>query len=166
MKPRESLLAHETLTRLLDYNPETGVFTWKVDRRGGPKAGDVAGTINRGYGQLCIEKRLFASHRVAWFYVHRRWPKAELDHANLDRSDNRISNLREVTKTENNRNVGRKSNNKSGYKGVCIHGARFTAYITVNSETIYLGIFDTPEEAHAAYVAASHRYHGEFGRAA
>lgn len=166
MKPREASLSHETLTALLDYNPETGVFVWKVDRGTSTKAGSEAGTINRGYGQLCINKTLFASHRVAWFYIHKRWPVAELDHINLDRADNRLVNLREVTKTENNRNVGRKKHNKSGFKGVCIHGDKFTAYITVDSETVYLGIYNTPEEAHAAYAAASLQYHGNYGRAA
>lgn len=167
MKPREASLTHEMLTEALDYDPETGVFRWKIDRGTHTKAGNIAGTINRGYGQLCINKKLFASHRVAWFYVHRRWPVAELDHINLVRTDNRIENLREVTKKENNRNVRIKKHNTTGYKGVCrsANGKRFTAYITVDYETNYLGTFDTEEEAHAAYVAASKQHHGEFGRA-
>lgn len=166
MKPREESLSHETLTRVLDYDPATGVFVWKVDRGRSTKAGSVAGTLNRGYVQLSIEKKLYAGHRVAWFYVHKTWPANELDHINMVRDDNRMVNLREVTKTENNRNVGIKSHNSIGFKGVCKHKDKFVAYITVNSETKYLGIFHTPEEASAAYAAASKLYHGEYGRSA
>lgn len=164
MKPREAKLSHAELTRLLDYDPATGIFRWKVDRGSHTKAGAIAGCLNRGYVQLCIRKMLFAAHRVAWFYVHGVWPKDELDHENIVRNDNRLDNLREVTSTENNRNVGMRKSNKVGLKGVCRHHRKFTAYITVEYKTHYLGLFDTPEEAHAAYTAASQLHHGAHGR--
>ncbi len=159
-------LDHATLTQLLDYDPETGIFRWKVDRPYKVHAGDVAGTMSRGYIQLCIFKRYYAGHRLAWFYVHGVWPKKkyQIDHINLVKTDNRIANLREVTKTQNNRNLAMRLNNKVGLKGVCKWHKKFTAYITVDGKTKYLGLFNTPEEAHAAYAAASQLHHGEYGR--
>jgi hypothetical protein len=167
MKPRETKLTHEELTRLLDYDPETGVFRWKVVTSNRVTKGQVAGS-NDGKGHLLIRLNgtKYAAHRLAWFYVHKVWPHPEIDHINRVKDDNRIANLREATRNQNNRNVGIKRHNKSGFKGVCRHSQakhKYQAQILVNGKKIYLGLFDTPEDAHAAYVAASEEHHGEYG---
>ena len=166
MNAHETFLSHEELLRIMHYDLETGVFRWRVGRGGNIRAGMVAGTLCRGYVQLCFFKRTFAAHRVAWFYVHGKWPEKVLDHINMVRSDNRFVNLREVTRQQNNRNVGLKSHNKTGFKGVCRSpsGRNFRAYITVDYKTHYLGSFKTAHEAQAAYAAASLQHHKDFGR--
>lgn len=166
MNQREARLSREKLLSILDYDPETGVFKWKMHKCSN-RIGLEAGTNTRGYVQICIGKRGYLAHRLAWLYVYGYWPVGDVDHINTVRHDNRLVNLRVVTKQENNRNVKRKSHNSTGYKGVCFYKEnRFIAYITVNYKTKYLGVFDTAEEASAAYAAASQLYHGDYGRPA
>src|SRR5690242_11158228 len=114
----------------------------------------------------------YYAHRLAWFYVYQVWPKDEIDHINRIPDDNRILNLREANRIENMRNIATPKHNTTGFKGVTRHKfypGKFMAQISSTTElkrrkTKYLGIFDTAEEAHAAYVAASRELHGEFGR--
>ena len=91
-----------------------------------------------------------------------------VDHINCNTLDNRRSNLRICTNAENGRNRRKNSNSTSGYKGVYWKKqySKWTALICVNGKSIFLGYFDTPEKAYEAYVAASKKYHGEFGRIA
>lgn len=165
MKVREASLSHETLTELLDYNPETGVFTWKKVTSNRVNVGDVAGQKIKGHLLIQINGWRYMAHRLAWFYVHKAWPKDEIDHENLIRDDNRLSNLREATHQQNVYNVKKRRHNTTGFKGVTFHKAagRFMAQIRADRKYIYLGLFDTPEEAHAAYAAASKEHHGEYG---
>lgn len=167
MKSREASLSHETLTRVLDYDPATGVFVWKAPLSNRVKAGAVAGQIDHhGHRNINVNGIRYGAHRLAWFYVHKAWPLDEIDHKNRIKDDNRIDNLREATRNENNRNVTKKRHNTTGFKGVIRHSTykhKFCAQIVVNRKNIYLGIFDTPEEAHAAYVEASKEHHGEYG---
>ena len=125
MKPREESLDHETLTRILDYNPETGVFTWKVIlTKNQMKIGNDAGWLEKsnrgGYIRIKIFDRKYLAHVLAWFYVYRQWPDPtmQLDHINLIKTDNRICNLRLVTKAQNMSNRARPKNNTTGFKGV------------------------------------------------
>lgn len=91
----------------------------------------------------------------------------QVDHKDTDGLNNRRNNLREATVSQNQRNRRLDRNNTSGYKGVAWHKVtgKWQARITLRGESNYLGVFDTPQEAHAAYVAASAELHGEFGRA-
>lgn len=167
MKLREASLSHETLTRLLDYDPATGIFRWKITTSNRMKVGDVAGQNSKGHLIIQVNSLRYMAHRLAWFYVYKVWPEDEIDHKNLVRNDNRIDNLREATHQQNVRNVARKKHNKTGFKGVIRHNQsphKFAAQITINGKCTYLGIFDTPEDAHAAYVLASQLHHGEYGR--
>lgn len=172
MKPREALLSHEMLTRVLDYDPATGVFVWKEVLSNRVKVGSVSGQVDtHGHRIIQLNNWRYLAHRLAWFYVHKVWPRDEIDHKNLLKDDNRIDNLREATHQQNVRNVGRKSHNKTGFKGVMVHPfyknrvpKKYVAQITIDGIPQYLGIFDTPEEAHAAYVAASIKHHKEYGR--
>lgn len=129
--------------------------------------GNVAGFNDNGYVRISIYGNQIMAHRLAWFYVHGKWPTEELDHISMDRSDNRMVNLREATKAENMRNRGAQANNKVGLKGVCEHKqqpGKFTAQITINRKKKHLGIFSTPEEAHQAYIQAVSQHHKEYGR--
>lgn len=168
MKPREAKLSHEELIRLLDYDPATGVFRWKVAPSNRVHVGQSAGSpYRRGYIFVTINGVRYAAHRLAWFYVYKFWPKNEIDHINLVSGDNRITNLREATHQQNVRNVAMQGRNRTGFKGVTPHQQsphKFIAQITVDGRNLYLGLFDTPEDAHAEYVKASIQHHQQFGR--
>jgi hypothetical protein len=119
-----------------------------------------------GYRNGRIHDRKYFAHRVIWALVNGCWPQGEIDHIDGDRSNNRINNLREATRSENERNKGRSSANTTGYKGVCRDRAsgRWEAYIKLHGKRTFLGRHSTPEKAHAAYVSASKRLHGEFAK--
>ena len=160
------MLTAETVRKLLDYEPETGVFRWRSGREGVSK-GMVAGTKNAaGYRQIMILRKRYYAHRLAWLYVNGDWPHAEVDHANGDKADNRISNLRLAEKSQNRANTALQRNNTSGFKGVCFHKpiGKFYASIQIEKKYKFLGYFDTPEKAHAAYYEAAEKYFGEFAR--
>lgn len=112
--------------------------------------------------EIGINGRSYLAHRLAWLFVHGQWPDAEIDHKNGDRTDNRLCNLRCVTRQHNLMNQRRpRSNNTTGYLGVCVDRERgaFQARVQVSGRAHHLGRFDTPEAAHAAYVAAKRRMH-------
>jgi hypothetical protein len=152
------LISHEELLTLLAYDPETGDFWWRVKPlKGRVQAGDIAGSeFKGGYWGVRIKQAKYPAHRLAWFYVHGRWPEHDIDHINGDRMDNRIANLRDVPRSVNLQNQRRaKAHNALGVLGVRKRGNRYAARI----DNAHLGYFDTPEEAHAAYVAAKREMH-------
>lgn len=102
-------LTPERLRCLLSYDQGTGLFTWLIDRGNGACAGQRAGTVDRnsGYVLVQIDGRQYRAHRLAWLYVHGRWPRPLIDHIDRNRANNRISNLREATSAINNSNTGR-----------------------------------------------------------
>ena len=165
---KQDKLSHEELRRLLHYNPETGQFTWRVARGGKARKGSVAGTKtpHTGYSQLVINRTIYKQHRLAWFYMTGKWPSDQIDHINGIRDDNRFHNLREATCSQNLHNVGLKSSNSTGYKGVSLHkpSGKYVANITVKGRQLYLGIFEAPEEAHAAYKKKALEIAGQFAR--
>jgi hypothetical protein len=153
------MLTQERLKELLDYNPETGVFVWRVSK--GPcKAGSVAGTVNNnGYVHIKIERKLHQAHRLAWLYTYGCWPDKDIVHINRMKTDNRIENLRDTDKNDWNRD--KHSNNTSGYPGVSWdkRSKKWRAKITVSGKQMHLGLFNTPEAANAAYMAAKEKLH-------
>ena len=154
-------ITHTQLLERLHYDPETGIFTRTVVS-GGCLVGSVAGTADgRGYQQIRIGGRKYLSHRLAWLYVYGALPCKHLDHVNRDKSDNRISNLREATRSENNQNRGPQKNNTSGYRGVSWNSRflRWQARISVCGKRKSLGYFDTAEIAFEAYKAAARLLH-------
>ncbi len=157
------------LRQLLDYDPVTGVFRWKV-QRGRVSVGEVAGHIHAKHGRVNIKvgRKLYRAHRLAWLYVHGEWPELDIDHSNGNPSDNRLSNLRQATKTQNQANCGLQKNNKSGLKGVSWHSQnkKWRSEIQINGKRKYLGQFDDPMEAHQRYLEEAIRLFGEFARAA
>lgn len=154
------LTANELRT-LLYYDPEVGVFTRRTSNKRGQNEGDIAGGIAaNGYWVIRLGKHLYQAHRLAWLYVHGQWPLCDIDHRNGHRSDNRITNLRDVSNSENcqNARVPRK-HNKSGFLGVHLHGEKWLACISIEGRSTHLGLFETPEAAHTAYVTAKRRHH-------
>jgi len=158
-------ISHERLLMLVSYDPLTGLFTNRVRRSMSP-----AGTVLRPRNRIAIsiEGRHYQPAHLVWFFVHGKWPDLLIDHIDTNPENNRIENLREANTTQNahNRKVSKK--NKSGFKGVnkATEANRWQATIKAKGKKIYIGIFHTPEEAHAAYVEAATRLFGEFARAA
>ena len=151
------MITAEQIRETLTYDPLSGSLRWLVTR-GAARYGAVAGTLRPdGYRQIKIDGRTYKAHRLAWLHAHGVWPDDEIDHVNGDRADNRIANLRKATWIENQWNARRRVDNTSGFKGVSWHkeNTRWRADIRVNGKAMGLGYHDTPEEAHAAYVAAA-----------
>lgn len=146
-------LTQSQLKAILHYNKDTGEFTRSVQV--GPfKKGTIAGTkLNTGYISIRVNKTYFQAHRLAWLYIHGNWPKGWIDHINHIKSDNRISNLRDVTWSDNLHNLSSaKKQNKSKLLGVSPYKSRWIAQIQRNGKKIHIGIFDTPEQAHQEYI--------------
>jgi phosphotransferase system IIB component len=160
----EIALTAERLRELLDYNPESGIFTW-VARRRGCRPGDAVGTSHEGHISIGLNHNRYYAHRLAWLYVTGKWPPAQVDHKNLDRSDNRWTNLRLASNQQNQANQNAQKNNLLGIKGVSRVGSKYKSQITHKKRNYYLGMFQTPEEAIAAYKAAAETLFGEFARA-
>lgn len=158
----------EDFRRVLDYDAETGAFSWRVTNSNRAVRGSNAGTPHcRGYVVVTVFGRKFLAHRLVWFYVHGEWPPHEIDHINLDPSDNRLSNLRLATRAQNERNKRSRRDNASGAKGVQWHaeGRKWMARIRTNGKTKYLGLFEDKAEAAAAYERAAVEHYGEYARA-
>lgn len=105
-------------------------------------------------------------HRLAWALHYGAWPKNEIDHINGVKSDNRLSNLREANRSENQRNVGKKASSSSQLKGASFHKKHrlWRARIRHDGASLHLGWFNSEEAAHAAYAKAANRLHGAFAR--
>ncbi len=154
-------LSVKLLRELLHYDPQTGVFTWKVAVAQCIAIGDVAGGLRTdGYLAIKLAGKSYFAHRLAWRYVRGRWPKKHVDHWNGRRADNRFTNLREATKAQNAQNVRKAyANNQSGFLGVGADKNRWRARIRIDGHLCSLGYFNTPEAAHAAYLAAKRQLH-------
>lgn len=153
------------LARLLNYDLDTGVFTWKVDISRRIKAGMKAGTVSsNGYLKIKLNGKAYRAHHLAWLVCKSELPQQEIDHINGNKLDNRIINLRLATRSQNNCNMLLRSDNSSGYKGVSwqLPNRKWVARISVNRKRITLGFFASKEEAAEAYRAASIQFHGEF----
>jgi hypothetical protein len=149
------MITAEYVRRRLQYDPETGVFTWKprVARSTNDKtwnakfSGEIAGTINnQGYRRIKIDGESYGAARLAWLYIYGEWPQNEIDHINRIRSDDRLVNLRKATRTENNNN---KSNNNGLPEGVIWHTlkAKYQAQIPKGVPVFgntYLGRYGSP----------------------
>jgi len=138
-------LTQERLKELLNYDPETGIFTRKIGR-GGFKIGSIAGTPqNNGYIQICIDYKIFLASRLAFLWVEGYFPENETEHCDRDRANNCWSNLREASRSCNLRNRGVFRNNTSGITGVSWYkpSSKWQSHIQVNGENIHLGLFKT-----------------------
>lgn len=144
------------MQEMFSYDHITGVLTRKRNRNSTFTSKD-----KDGYIRVRVGNGILYLHQVAFVVFHGRWPSGQIDHINGNKIDNTIANLRDVEQATNLEN--RRSplgNNKSGCLGVSLHHGRWRAKIQVDRKSIVIGKFDTPEEAHQAYVNAKRRLHG------
>ena len=172
------MITYFRLRELLDYNPETGNFHWKMDKKshgGGRKKGDIAGYRQppNKYGKakyirFNLEGRMYQGHRLAWLWMTGEWPKGQIDHINGDGYDNRWKNLRDVCQSANMRNQKLSKRNKSGIVGVCKNKRKdkWQVSIKVDGKDKFLGYFDDFFEACCARKSAENKYgyHENHGR--
>lgn len=161
-------LTHKKLVDVLDYSKETGVFKWKKRTSNRVCVGDIAGASHSkdGYIQIYISGEKFYAHRLAWFYVNREWPVGSIDHMNVNRRDNRISNLRILSKQENAQNVFKATTrSKTGLLGVGVStSGNYVAQIRYGGKLHYLGVYKTPEDAHKVYMEHKLKHHYGYNR--
>lgn len=158
------MLTKERACELLHYVPETGELIWRVTKSAKAVVGTVAGSVNaKGHINLQIDGRMYAAHQVV-FIMHHGWLPVEIDHADRDKTNNRIGNLRPATSSQNKGNIGLLRTNSSGYKGVSQNSrsGKWHAQIKVHGRQTYLGRFDTPEQAALRYNEAAKQHFGEF----
>jgi hypothetical protein len=157
-------ITQSELKELLHYNPETGVFTWRVSYRRARKGGVAGAGDGSGYVRIKINRTPYKAHRLAWFYMTGAWPERDMDHRNRVRSDNRWANLRQATRGENNWNTPIRADNKSGVKGVCwdTRSCRWRTSLWISGKQQCLGLFNTLEEAARVVCAAREKHHGAF----
>lgn len=159
----------QLLKALYQYNPRTGIFTHKRNTGRGRK-GCAAGLHRQdGHISISINGYSYLAHHLAWYYIYGTWPD-EVDHEDRIRSNNRIKNLRDATRTQNNGNSnGWGYKKKSGLpRGVYKHPgdpSRFRAQIFINYKAVHLGCFNSIEEAKIAYRKAAKKHFGEFSGA-
>lgn len=144
----------KTVRSLFNYDSELGKLTYKISPRYGIAVGDEAGNFHPdGARRVMIKQRAYLYHRLCWVHYYGEEPKFCIDHINGDRTDCRISNLRDVELKHNAHNVVRpRKHNKLKLMGVSKPGKKYIASIQVEKKTRYLGSFNTPEEAYTAYV--------------
>lgn len=154
----------DLLRELLHYEPSTGWFTWRVQYNSRTIVGSRAGCLQNGYRLIQIGGTLYRSGRLAWFYQTGKWPTHLIDHKDGNRANDVWLNLREANCCESTHNrimpVG-----VSGLRGVrrgYANPHRWEARIAVGNRRVSLGSFNTPEEAHQAYLTASEELHGKF----
>ena len=153
-----------TVRELLVYDPETGIFTWRIPR---PKirVGQRAGCLHhKGYRVMELFGKYYSEHRLAWFYIYGQWPRDQIDHINRNKADNRITNLREATQAQNQANTPARQKNKTGLKGASFNAKAkcYVAQIRLDGRSVQLGSFTSAEDAHAAYLVAAKALHKEF----
>lgn len=156
----------KSLRELIEYSPETGEFRWAKNRRG-CRVGDICGRISvHGYREICVSGRLYRANRLAFLYMTGAWPIAEIDHINRNKSDDRWSNLRQASRSQNMANVGLRADNTSSFPGVVWDKQRskWRAQIRIGGRKVNLGRFPTFEEAKLVVQAAAKSQWQEFAQ--
>lgn len=176
----QSKLTQGRLKELLTYEPLTGLFRWRIHRSRGARAGEPAGHVtSEGYVRITIDGGRYLAHRLAWLYMMGEWPAELVDHRDVNTGNNRWSNLRAATKSQNKMNEKTRRDNRTGLKGVHYrefvvyrNGSKakrlspFAAVIKEGHKQKTIGYFRTAEQAHAAYCERASQLFGEFARAA
>ncbi len=160
MKMKDKLTKYE-VRRLFHYNKVTGDFIWLRPSGTNNRVGSVANTkTKRGYVQVKIGTNTYLVHRLIFLYMTGDYPKGVVDHINGNASDNRWENLRDVTHQENCKNQVIGKDNTSGVPGVSFHKVtqKWRAQISTNGKIIYLGLYETKDEAIAARLEANKTY--------
>jgi hypothetical protein len=157
-------LTQEYLKSILDYDLDTGIFTWKVNKAQRTKIGDIAGWIADGYRKIEINGKNYNAHRLAWLYVYGEMPKNLVDHIDCDRSNNKISNLRESTHQTNSENYKTPKTNNSGVKNVSWYKSlnKWVVSMSIKKTKKTIGYYDDLELAELVAIEARNKYRGEF----
>jgi hypothetical protein len=178
----KTILTQDFLKSIVHYDPETGIFTWlkrpinmflhckfpkmSCNIWNAQNAGNKINRIKNEYVIIKILEIDYLAHVLAWLYMTGKWPDNDIDHKDTIKSNNQFINLRTATKSQNSGNTKKPVTNKSGYKGVCWHkkSGKWRAQIIYQGKSYWLGVYETPEEAHEAYCKAATHYFGEFAR--
>lgn len=156
-------ITQEYLRKLLDYDPNTGILIWKVDRGRNAKRGNRAGWITpKGYRKIELKGHNIHVTNLIWLLMTGGWPELEVDHKNKVRDDNRWENLRLATGSQQKMNNNIYKNNTSGCAGVAIDRNLWRARISINGKRITLGRFKDKNDAISAYEKARLEMFGEF----
>jgi hypothetical protein len=162
------MITQKHLKKLLLYDPVSGIFTWKLDKRPelkGSKAGYAWKQKGKTYIAIKIDGVKHRAHRLAFLYVYGHIPDL-IDHKDGDGTNNSMNNLREATPSQSTANSRLSSNSTSGLKGAHYDKRRriWKGEIGIDNKTKCLGCFNTAEEAHEAYRKAAIDYFGDFAR--
>jgi len=167
------ILTAERLKQVVNYDAETGIFTWLPRKHSEFEhvktwnkrwAGKRAGALRPdGYITICVDRKAYQAHRLAWLFVHGLMPAYQIDHINMDRSNNRIDNLRDVSQSINQQNRYARKKESDLPAGVCLFKRNlkrpYQAKIWKDRKTIHLGYFETADLAHSAYIEARKKLH-------
>lgn len=157
------MLTQERLKDVLEYDPLTGVFTWKVSISNRIRVGEKAGAMsNDGYLRIAIDKKSYLAHRLAWLYQTGEWPEKYIGH--IKGKSNHWENLREATSSQNSCNRVSRCDNTSSVKGISWNKARckWMSYVYHNGVNHYLGLFIELSDAEQAVKQKRLELHGEF----
>lgn len=148
------ILTQEYLKSILNYDKETGDFTWIYSRKYTLIGRNAGGYDKYGYKRIWIDGKFFFSHRLAWLFVTGNFPENQIDHVNQIKDDNKFSNLRDVTHDLNQKHkTAPNINNSVGIRGVYRKGDAYKAEIKCNGIKVKLGTFKTAIEAKEAYMS-------------
>jgi hypothetical protein len=159
------MITQEQLKEILEYNPDTGVFTRTKTINNRAVLGSVAGYKTKdGYNRIKINRKHYKTHRLAYLYMTGNFPKNSIDHINHIKDDNRWANLRDATNSQNQANRVKHKNNTSGYTGVhwCKRRKKWCARIRYMYSFVHIGYYTTPQEASEAYKKKAIELFGEF----
>ena len=160
-------MKQDELKALLHYDPPTGMFRWRYARRNKSLPWDVAGSVlKQGYVQITVNGERHVAHRLAWIYMTGKEPPEQIDHIDLDKSNNSWCNLRAADNTTNHWNEAIRSTNKSGHKGVWWHrqSGKWEAAVRVNGKQHTVGRYERIEDAVKAVKQYREQHHGEYAR--
>lgn len=163
--PAKKPLTAQRARELFDYDPETGILRRKIGRRKTSHADGSVGHIgSNGYLMVTADAYPYCVHRIAILIMTGRWPEWT-DHIDLNKLNNKWSNLREATPHQNAGNQPIRKRNKSGRKGITLHHTgKWCARIKLHGRGHYLGLFENLDDAAEAYLAAAREHFGEFAR--
>jgi hypothetical protein len=169
MKERPSVA---TVQEFFSYDAATGRVLWRVNRPGGVKAGDRAGTSDaRGWRRVKFRNAQYPETHFIWVLAYGDWPPPglQIDHVNRNPQDNSLQNLRLATAAQNRANTKPKAGAATPFKGVTRvktgpNAIRFQAFVVQSGHRKYLGTYKTPEEAHEVAMAEHKKIWGEFSR--